>query len=351
MMTSGFILRVSRGGCYELSELEDPVTTLLRLINTRIRVTKDNGSLAKILASEAALDRELLLKEYDAQITLFIDPILAVQDKKLNLAGSLRQQIYIFGCSVHTIDKPTVPGSDLGKVMRNKVTAQLKAVIRENRTLPYQTAYNFVGLGYPSGDPHKALSAAAASELAPSSASWAELSALEYQSVWYSDDVWYSKSAMVNDQYASMLFKFKIGSRAQCVKKLVLAFEGYGTAPAGNGVTVKLWNHTLAAWQQTQTGNGSEDETLTITISAGWTDFMDSQGYVYFLARTTNPSNGVTPAVLFCDYAQISVQVLGITFCDVVSYKPIDITDVKPFLFKEELVLKGWSFEFISGVF
>jgi hypothetical protein len=334
-----------------LSELEDPVITLLRLINTKIRVTKDDGNVAKVLASEKALDREILLKEYDAQITLFVDPNLGVQEQKLNLAGSLRRQVYTFGCTVHAIDKPTVPGSDLGKVMRNKVAAQLRAVIRENRTLPYQTAYNFVGLGYPSGDPHKAFSGAAVSEMAPSSAVWAELSAEDYQGIWYSDDARYSGSVLANGQRAMMLFKFKIGSRAQCVKKLVLAFEGYGTAPAGNGVTVKVWNHTAAAWQQAQTGTGSEDETLTITISASCTDFVDSQGYVYLLARTTNPSNGSTLAVLYCDFAQLTVQVYGITYCDVVSYKPLDVVDVKPFLFKEEIVLKGWSFENISGVF
>jgi hypothetical protein len=52
------------------------------------------------------------------------------------------------------------------------------------------------------------------------------------------------------------------------VKSLVLSFEGYGTTPAGNGVTLKVWNHTAGAWQQTQTGNGGTDETLTIAISA-----------------------------------------------------------------------------------
>lgn len=334
-----------------MSEFEDPVATLLRLINTRIRVTKDDGNVAKILASEAALDRELLLKEYDAQITLFIDPNVPVQDQKLNLAGNLRREIYTFGCTVHTLDKYEVPNSDLGKVMRDKVTNQLRTIIRENRTLPYQTAYNYVGLGYPSGDPHKALAAAAASELAPSSTSWVELSTAAYQGIWYSDDVWYSKNVAVNNQYASMLFKFKIGSRAQCVKKLVLTFEGYGTAPAGNGVTVKLWNRTLSAWQQTQVGTGSGDETLTMTVSANWMNFVDSQGYVYLLARTTNVSNGSTPAVLFCDFVQLTVQVYGITYCDVVSYKPVNVVDVKPFLYKEELVLKGFGFEVISGVF
>ncbi len=151
-----------------MSELEDPVATLLRLINSRIRVTKDNGEAAKLLASEAAFDRELLLKEYDAQITLQVDPVLGVQDQKLNLSGSKRRQLHFFKCTVHSIDK-TAPGSDAGRVMRNKVTEQIKAIIRENRTLPYETAYNFAGLGYPSGDPHKAYAAGAASELAPSS--------------------------------------------------------------------------------------------------------------------------------------------------------------------------------------
>ena len=326
------------------------MTTLLRLINTRIRVTKDNGDAAKILATEAAFDREVLLKEYDSQVSLLIDPAFGIQDQKMNLSGSLRRQIYLFRCTVHAIDR-IAPGSDAGRVMRNKVAAQLKAIIRENRTLPYQTAYNFAGLGYPSGDPHKAYSGAAASELVPTSSSWAELSNVEYQGIWYSDNVWYSKSAAINNQYGVMLFRFKIGSRAQCVKRLVLSFEGYGIAPAGNGITVKLWNQSLASWEQAQMGSGSGDETLTITISSNWTDYVDSSGYVYLLARTTNPSDGVTPAVLFCDYVQLTVQVHGITYCDVVSYKPVDVVDVKPFIFKEEFVLRGWAFEILSGSF
>jgi hypothetical protein len=331
-----------------LSELEDPVATLLRLINSRIRVTRDDGSAAKLLASEAAFDRELLLKEYDAQITLQIDPVLGVQDQKLNLSGSKRRQVHFFKCTVHAIDK-VAPGADSGRVMRNKVAEQIKAIIRENRTLPYQTVYSFAGLGYPSGDPHKAYSAGAASELAPSAAGWAELSAADYQGIWYSDNVYYAKSVGVNNQYGMQLYRFKVGAREQCVKSLVLSFEGYGTAPGGNGVTVKVWNHVAGAWQYPQYGTGGGDETLTITISANWTDYIDSEGYVWMLARTTNPSNGVTSAVVYCDYVQLTVQVRGITYCDVVSYKPIDVTEVKPFLFKTEFVLKGWAFEDISG--
>jgi hypothetical protein len=327
-----------------LSELENPVTTLLRLITSRIWVTKDSGSRASILVTEENYDRQLL-KEYDAQITLALDNS---QDQKLELAGRLRRRYMILRCNVYAVDK-TAPNSDSGKVMRDKVDAQVNAIIRENRTLPYQTIYNFYGLGYPSGEPHKAFAAGAASELAPSSTSWAELTNEEYQSIWSSDDVRFSKSHSIDSEYAMMLFRFKLDAREQCVKKLVLSFEGYGTAPSGNGFTIKVWNHVSSAWQQAQSGIGGEDKTLTITISSSWTDFIDSDGYVWLLAKTANPSSGETPAVLYCDFVQCTMQVYGITYCDVVSYRNIDVVEVKPFLFRSEFLLKGWLFESISG--
>jgi hypothetical protein len=329
-----------------LSELEDPVITLLRLITTRIQVVKDNVSLASILATKEQYDRELL-KQYDAQITVGLDSSI---DQKLELAGRLRRRHMTFRCNIYTVDKAT-PGADAGKVMRDKVTAQINAIIRENRNLPYQTVYNFYGLGYPSGDPHKAFAAGAATELVPSSASWTELTNTEYQKLWSSDDDRFSKSHSVSNEYALMLFRFKIGAREQCVKKIMLSFEGYGTAPGGNGATIKVWNHVASAWQQTQSGTGGGDETLTITISSNWTDYIDSDGYVWLLAKTTNPSDGSTPAVLYCDFVQCTFQVYGITFCDVISYRNIDVTDVKPYLFRAEFLLKGWLFESISGVF
>jgi hypothetical protein len=272
------------------------------------------------------------------------------QDQKLELAGRLRRRYMVFRCNVYTVDK-VAPGADAGKVMRDKVTAQINAIIRENRNLPYQTVYDFYGLGYPSGDPHKAFAAGAATELIPSSAFWIELTNLQYQNIWSSDDVRFSKSHSVNNEYALMLFRFKLDPRETCVKKIVLSFEGYGTSPGGNGVTIKIWNHVASAWQEAQSGTGGGDETLTITISANWPNFIDSSGYVWLLAKTTNPSNGSTPAVLYCDFVQCAIQVYGLTYCDVVSYRNIDVTDVKPYLFRAEFLLKGWLFESISGVF
>jgi hypothetical protein len=306
-------------------------------------VVKDDESTATVLATEEHYDRQQL-KEYDAQITLALD---SSQDQKLELGGRLRRRSMAFRCNVYAADK-AAPNSDSGRVMRDKVTEQVNAIIRENRTLPHQTIYNFHGLGYPSGDPHKAFAAYAAAELAPSDSSWAELSTAQYQKVWSSDDVWFTKAADIN-QYPMMLFRFKLGAREQCVKKLVLSFEGYGTAPAGNGITVKVWNHVASEWQQAQMGTGSGDETVTITLSEDWPDFIDADGYVWLLARTTNPSNESYAAILYCDFVECIMQVYGITYCDVVSYRNVDVTDVKPFLFKTEFLLRGWLFETVSG--
>jgi hypothetical protein len=328
-----------------LSELEDAVDTLIRLISSRIRVVKDNGSLASLLVTEGNYDRELL-KEYDGQICL---SMMEGFDQRVSGDGRLRKEVALIKCSSFAADK-TAPGSDAGKVMRNKIAAQVKAIIRENRNLPYQTVYNFSGLGYPSGDPHKAFDADAATEIAPSNTSWAELTNLEYQKLWSSDDIRHSKSASVY-QYGLMLFRFKLGPREACVKKIVLAFEGYGTAPAGNGVTIKIWNHVASAWQEAQSGSGSGDETLTITISANWPNFIDSSGYIWLLAKTTNPSDDVTHAVLYCDFVQCTIQVAGITHCDIQSFKNVLVTDFKPYLHSTEFVLRAWFIVNVSGVF
>jgi hypothetical protein len=136
------------------------------------------------------------------------------------------------------------------------------------------------------------------------------------------------------------------------VNKIVLSFEGYGTAPAGNGVTIKVWNHITSAWEHVQTGSGSSDETVNITITTDLADFieMDSSGvgYIYLLARTTNPSDGVTPAVLHCDYVNCTLAVLALTHIKFGTFHDADDVSVKPFLLHTEFLVIGWMFENVS---
>ncbi len=78
----------------------------------------------------------------------------------------------------------------------------------------------------------------------PEDSGWGEFPGAGYNKIWYSDDDRHSKSTSVAFEYALMLFRFKIGAKPGVLTKIVLSFEGYGTAPSGNGLTIKVWNFT-----------------------------------------------------------------------------------------------------------
>jgi hypothetical protein len=111
---------------------------------------------------------------------------------------------------------------------------------------------------------------------------------------------------------------------------------------------LKVWNVVASAWQQTETGNGAGDEEITLTLGSFLADFIDSDGYLYLLARTTNGSDGVSPAVIHCDVADCVVTVEGIAYVDVVSYREMDEVRVKPFVWRTEFTIKTWLFENVS---
>ena len=328
-----------------MSEIEDAVTTVVRLLSKNVRVVKEDNAIASVHVSKEWYDRELF-KNYDGQITV---GLAESRDTKIEMSGKIRRRLGSLRVNVWATDRPAT--SDPGSLMRQKMVEEINRIVRQNRSSPNQTLYNFAGLGYPSGDPHKAFQAGATSELIPSNTSWTELTNTEYQRIWYSDDTRYSKSVNVNLQYSLMLFRFKIDSREQAVKKIVLAFEGYGTAPVANGITIKVWNHVAQAWQNAQAGTGGADETITITLTTSITDYIDDNGYVWLLARTTNPSNGTTAAILYCDYVSCTVTVNGITYLDVVSFRDADRVDTKPFIFRTEFQLRSWMFEDVGGAF
>ena len=296
---------------------ENPVKTIMRLIENKIRVVKDNAAVASIKVTMEDFDRELLKTDYDAQITVGLDPVQGVQDQKLNMAGTLRRRVAwlrVCGFSMNRAD----PTADSGETMRDKITEQIEAIIRENRTNPFTTIYNFYSLGYPYGYPHVASDAAGAADLAPTNTAWSELSAVNYQKIWSVDANLHSKSNAAAGGVSLMLFKFKIGANEPSVKSIVLRWDGYGTAQGGDGATIKVWDHVAGAWAQAVTGTASAKETLTITLASAWTNYIDANGFLYLLAETTNPEAGGTPAVLYCDFVQCTIQVKGLTNCDVV---------------------------------
>jgi hypothetical protein len=321
-----------------MSQVENPAVTLVRLLKRYLWVVKDDGSLANVCVGQEWYDRELL-KDYDGQVTVGLE---RNEEYKLSLNGDLRRRLTFARINVWVTDKPDKGVA--GRSMREKICVEVNQVIREKRNSPNKIDYDYIGVGS-SSETHKAYEAASDSEPTPSDSGWSEFTDADYQKIWHSDDERFSKSVLENGKCAFMLFRFQIDADREVVKEMVLKFEGYGTAPAGNGATVKVWNHSAEAWQNAISGAGSTDETLTITLSSNLQNYIDADGNVYLLAQTSNPSDGVTPAVLYCDYVQTEFTVNGITYADVAGFRDVDEVRVKPFLWRTEFVVKTWLFE------
>jgi len=321
-----------------MPNFEDSITTLVRLLDNSMRLVKDDGSVGNVYVSKEWFDRNLM-KTYDAQVTAGLGGSL---DRKIGFSGSKRLTVDSPRVNVWVLEKSGAVQS--ARRIREKMRQEIKRIVREKRTKPNITEYTFWNLGTNSKT-HKAYEAGAETELDPEDAGWSEISGVGYNKIWYSDDDRHSKSVSENLRYALLLFRFKIGAKPDVLTKIVLSFEGYGTAPGGNGVTIKVWNFSSEAWENAQSGTGGADETLTISLSSGFADFVDNNGYMYLLARTTNPSDGSTAAVIYCDYVECEITVRGIAYMDVVSHSDIDRVDVKPVIWRTEFLLKTWLFE------
>jgi hypothetical protein len=323
-----------------MSETEDAAATMARLLRTEMRVVKDDGSLATVIVTTEWQNTDAF-KNCDGQVTV---GLAESTDQKIELSGKTRRRLSFLRVNVWVTDTPRA--SEAGRVMRGKIVEEVNRVVRQNRSKPNETLYDFFNAG-PTTQTQKAYSSN--SEAAPDASGWSELSSEQYQQLWYSDDDRCQVSYGENGEYAVMLFRFKVESREKTVKKIVLDFEGYGTALGGNGVAVKVWNHEAGAWQNAQEGGaGGTDETITITLASGLPDYVDQEGYVWLLARTLYASDGATPAVLYCDYVCCVVTVNGISYCDVAGFRNLDRVDVKPFIFRTEFTVKSWFFENIG---
>jgi hypothetical protein len=322
-----------------MSENENPVTTVVRLLQKNMHVVKEDGSLANIHVSKEWYDREAF-KNYDGQVTVGLEES---RDQILEISAKTRRRLSLLRVNVWATDKPEQAIN--GRIMREKIREEVNRIIRQNRNKPNTTAYDFHGVGQAT-DTHKAYKASAETELVPQDSGWNELTDEDYAKAWYSDDTRFSGTASSDGECALMLFRFKIESEVQTIKKIVLAFEGYGTAPAGNGFVIKVWNHVAEAWQNVQTSDAvAEDQTVTISLTSNLDNYVDGDGFVWLFARTVNASDGSTDAVLHCDYACCTVTVNGITYCDVISFRDLEDVRVKPFIFRTEFTVKTWMFE------
>jgi len=320
-----------------MSEVEDAAVTLARLLRTNMRVVKDDGSLADVSVTGEWQNAEAF-KSHDGQVTV---GLAEGSDQKLELSGKTRRRLQFLRVNVWATD--AAGSEESGRVMRRKIVEEVLRVVRQHRVKPNETIYDFLPTGS-AAQPHKTYAGTA--EVPPNGQGWSEIAAEDYVKLWYSDDDRLEIIASGNGEHAVMLSRFKVESREKGVSRMVLLFEGYGTALGGDGVTVKVWNHEAEAWENAESGGaGGFDEAISIILASALPDYIDDEGFVWFLAETSNASDGQTPAVLRCDYVSLTVTVNGVTYCDILSYRDVDRVDIKPFVYRTEITVKSWFFE------
>lgn len=192
-----------------MSETEDSATTVTRLLRTKMRVIKDNGGLATVNVSGEWQNSEAF-KGCDGQVTV---GLAECADQKVELSGKIRRRLSLLRVNVWATDMPNA--NESGRIMRGKIVEEVNRIIRQNRSKPNETLYDFVGSG-PCGQACKAFHGA--SEISPG-VGWTELSDIQYQKLWYSDDERCQISYGGDGEYAVSLFRFKVDCRERAVKK------------------------------------------------------------------------------------------------------------------------------------
>ena len=151
---------------------------------------------------------------------------------------------------------------------------------------------------------HRAYKQKNSSEPEPSNAGWSEFTEAEYNQIARSDDTRYSLATANSGEYAMLMLKFKSMFLEADVKKICSRFEGYGVRASDYGITIKIWNHGSAAWENAQTGTGSGDEWIDLSILTNLPNYIDNDGYIWVLVRTTYADDGSSHATLYCDCAR-----------------------------------------------
>ena len=179
-----------------MSEFEDAVTTVSRLLRKNLRVIKDNSALASINVSGEWQNADAF-KGYDGQVTVGLAECV---ERKMDLSGSLRRRVSFLRVNVWATDTPN------GRVMRGKIVEEVNRVVNQFCSKPNETLYDLINLG----SSQACMAFQGVSEAAPNSSGWTELGDIECQQLWYSDDNRCQISKGGSGEYAAVLFKFKV---------------------------------------------------------------------------------------------------------------------------------------------
>jgi hypothetical protein len=142
----------------------------------------------------------------------------------------------------------------------------------------------------------------------------------------------------------------KVAKAKTVVTKVVTNWYGYGSSPAGNKASLKLWDGD--SWEHTPIHSSNSVSKLSISAPIGSNSvWFQTDGFAHFLAYA-EPSDGTTASTINTDYFECEIEInAGESGYDVlVPEEPFNVLVDDPNMFKEgENMLKQEPSKMYAG--
>lgn len=119
----------------------------------------------------------------------------------------------------------------------------------------------------------------------------------------------------------------KIAKARTIITNITCNWWGFGSGTGGNKATVKAWASAFSGWYGNVVSNTSNTPTLLKSIITSVSSYIDSNGFVYFIAYA-EPSDGTTVSVINTDYVSLDITVSVSALADVKSEVAAHQTDL-----------------------
>lgn len=328
-----------------MTEREDAVDTLVRLLDTEINLTYDDGTSAPVLVTRQKCDRHKF-KDYAGQIQ--VAKTIPATVKPLNLEQSVTQYIINLAIQSCAVKNATAEGDRIRQLLREEILR----VLRQHRFIPHKTTFDYVNITTATAK-HTAFHQTKATQPNPDDVDWTEFTNTEYGKIAVSDDDDINISTSTNTKYPFILLTFKFPTPKETqVSVIVIDAEGFGVIPGGNGFQLSVWNHVTSTWEQTASHTEASDSLLTKTISSGIANYIHEAGgfgYIYVLIQTTQPSDGTLTTVNL-DYADSILTVDTITHLRTPTFQDVDEQEGKECFFKTVFSVVGWLIDTVTAL-
>jgi hypothetical protein len=99
------------------------------------------------------------------------------------------------------------------------------------------------------------------------------------------------------------------------VQRLTANWHGWGSSVGGNGVSFAPWNAVTTVWGTVTSHTQGTVTKLSLAI-ANIANVCDVNGFVHYLAYTTQPSDGTTPSQLNTDFIELEIELKSTAVLD-----------------------------------